>query len=239
MRTYAETYESLKKNVLDIYNPDIYIHTWKTYGHSLIGVGEDVHKKRFVVEGFDRDSLEVDIELAKKLLCPVKMVVEDYNDIEAELQKEAEFIDGSRRDWHDSTPSSLISLWRKIYLCNSLIEGEYDLVIRSRPDILFRKELDISDQFNTSIITPLEQSYKVISDILAYSSQKNMNVYSELYKNIRYLQENTNVKMNTHHLLKKWLEVNGISNLQIPIDIKIMKYKDGQPFIYHENARTW
>lgn len=176
LRYYDKTYNELKKNIIDILNPDIFIHTWDNKG---------IQKRD---SGYKIDMSEiVDIDHVKELYKPKKMVVEKYTeDIRRELSP------GKYRQQHRVPVENILSMFRKIELCDKLrldFESElgikYDLVIKCRPDILFntpipKEELSV---VNDTIWVP-DTGNKQINDHLAFSNGDNMEYYSSLYSKI-------------------------------------------------------
>lgn len=238
MRTWEHCFPNFEKYIMNVYSPDIYIHTWKTTGNSYLGIPD---KDTFFVKyGFDRTYEIIDIENIKKLYSPIKLEIEDYDEIEDKIKEESNFIDITRRGALDSPVETLLSFYRKRYLCNTLIkDNSYDIVILSRPDIIHRSKFVIDEDYTSTIITPLEQSWWGLSDIFAYSTQKNINIYCDLYHNLQRIQETTDVAMNSHMILDKWLDINNMPVKKNNIDIKLMKIRDGIPYMHYEKSKSW
>lgn len=217
-RTFKKCEDSWFRCIIDIHDPDVFIHTWDDLGFSrnvAIKQEYDAPAKELVARNkkygnskgeFYRGTPPIgDIY---KNLEPKKIVIESYQDVENEIYQ---FADTIKKKHEYDYPPSLISQLRKINLANKLkkeYEEEnnftYDIVIRIRPDVIFFYDLVIK---NPEIVhTPLAYSYKIISDIFAYSTSSNMDKYCSLYERLGEYRDREEVYFNPHELLKYHLE---------------------------------
>jgi hypothetical protein len=180
-------YESLKNNILDIYNVDIFIHT---YEQSNISVDE-----RHVEH-------ENSYEELINLFNPKEIVVEDYFKIRPKLKEKLNNI-SSITAVH---PMRCVSSFYKIEKCFNLLEkyniNKYDFFIRSRMDILYEEKLFFNIIKSGEVYIPKPSTKKTVfengyyksysgdyqkdfvMDHFAIGDFKAMHAYCSAYKNI-------------------------------------------------------
>ena len=131
MRTFNKTYNSLKKNLKNFNNIDIFIHTWDTIDR----ISPSYYKnKKF-------SNLKININFVKKLYKPKDILVE------------RQVLKNPKK----TCPYNKISLeghkyyFESFYKVNQLkIKYEnkhnfkYDIVIKTRPDVIFKNKLDLN-----------------------------------------------------------------------------------------------
>lgn len=106
------------------------------------------------------------------------------------------------------------------HLAFNLLDEEYDLVIRSRPDIGLSQPLDVRVAKNKI----LERSNLVLNsvsayfghqertnDLIAISSQKNIKIYSDLVNNVEKYSNTENVTFHAENLLGYHLRKNSLT----------------------------
>jgi hypothetical protein len=125
MRYFKECFSSLKRSILSVLNPDIYIHTWDEQDRSMWNDSVSNLNERFIEE----------------YNIPVKkIVVEKWSEAEPRLNEKLVKI-GNRVDYFK--PIRMVSMYYKIQECFKLIENEtYDLVIRARPDLFYENIIE-------------------------------------------------------------------------------------------------
>lgn len=195
LRTFDRTFQNLKQHVIDRLNPDIFIHTWDTvdcYGHSTP-----------ISQVFDR---------VNSLYRPKNIIIETAS----QFKSPPEY--NSRTDVPHRSSHWVMSMFYKIAKCNELkynyekINGKYDIVIRSRPDILFNSPLNITSNVNEGIVyLPRYGNFGGLNDQLAYGSSATMDKYSSLYYEFdKYVREgikiNPEIYLN-HHIRKQNIQI--------------------------------
>lgn len=224
VRNIESTFNSLKKNVLDLHDVDVFLHSWDTHGWRVEGLVSKSFK------GFDYYSSKIDEQKIVDLLKPKRYKFEVYTDIEQTfIQKSERYKDQLRVPDRDR-PSNLVSSYYKIKKCNELkkeYEKEnnftYDLVIRSRFDIEYSNILldqTIINNKDEYIFVPYELSYGYASDLLSISNSKNIDTYCDLYDNLDFIYEN-GCLMNPHNVLKFWLDKN-FGPKRVNYDLKVI-----------------
>jgi len=141
-------------------------------------------------------------------------------------------------------PKNTILMFKKIYECNELKKKyehsnnfKYDVVIRIRPDLIFRSRLplELNDNDSLSIPTYYGKNYMIyftnmpnfngygLCDQLAFGSSRIMDKYSEFY--INYQPDNKKCKFPENYL-KGYINDCKINIKYFKIDFIIFNYKD-------------
>jgi hypothetical protein len=241
IRSFKDNSASFIKYLVEPYDPDIFIHTWDTQDiisprgqipQSFTGINEKAASLGITVEELLGTNKKADFEPYLKLE-PKKIVVERWQDVEQTIKWADDYF--TKRLWCDQ-PILTMSITRKAYVCNQLkkqFEEEhgfkYDIVLKTRPDIIYVKdfikpELKADGSPNLDIIyTPLNSSFDTISDITAYSSSANMDIYCDLFINLKKVYE-TARGFNAHTLLQEHLRLNSLPYIIQNTGIELIKY---------------
>lgn len=215
IRNLVENYDNLKEHVLNHFQPDVFLHTWDTYGWRAEGNDIECGDGKF--KGFDYYSGKVNQEEIVSLLNPKAYVFENF------LEKEEEFLSQAKKYKSNckhpkDRPENVVGLAYKIFKCNELKKLHeqnnnfvYDVVIRARPDIVYSEWFNkrilslVGSIENNTLFTPVEESYGNASDILAVGSSSTIDLLSTLYLCLEQLNTE-GANMNPHHLLKMFLD---------------------------------
>lgn len=134
MRCWNQVLPNFKDQVIDRYNPDIFIHTWNDEGWWVPQEGATgLHERSDII---DPDAVEINYN-------PISMVVEDYNNFLPIFQERVKtFTNFYHR------PRNIVSMFYKMGAGINLLEEhvlktgkKYDLVIRMRPDMILHEPL--------------------------------------------------------------------------------------------------
>lgn len=172
LRTVKLNLHNIKKQIINNFeNVDIYIHITKN---------ENIDDKYFN----PADSQEI-VKLLEMELSP-KVILTESNIHFSDNQKE----------------NDLYNTWFKFYKLNLLkkeqekIFGKYDIVIKIRPDVKLNK-INFSKNLNNKIYIPenavldrsklKNSSDKYICDIMSYGSSSQMDLYFDIYNNLKNL----------------------------------------------------
>lgn len=211
MRNYEDTFASLKRNVLEKYECDVFIHTYESRGWTLNSNRSSSSLGDYVVDGFDRISPQVDTTAVFNLYNPVKLVIENWIAIEPILKNSCSFISPDRYRGPTENPMNVWSQWRKWYLClNDIIETgiNYDYIIRYRPDMYI--DNPISFPKDDCISIPVEFSYDIISDVFSVGKMDLMKRYLSIYQYAKEIYDTTNIEWNPHVFLLYYLNSIGL-----------------------------
>lgn len=205
-------YESMKPNILDVYHPDVFIHTWDTLnmsGKFFINGGNHVMGKEI-----PENLMQVMLELYK----PTRYLIQS--------QKVFESGKWSGRLMPGIKSDHLLSMFYSIKQSNDLkqkYEQEnnftYDWVIRIRFDMalpsgpLTLEELDSNYLWVATGCFDRTNGYL---DSFGYSNSANMDIYAQTYDNVIPIIEN-NPKMGIcgEYVLRKHLDSKNIKVREI------------------------
>jgi len=210
-RNAKECFPSIKKQILDVHNPDVFISSWHN-------PGTIINSYNLYSQGPPDDSTIADII---EMYNPTSFLLEDYSrtikDLFQKRQKEIEdTISPSelsyQRQWVNLF--NVEGMWYKIYTVNQLKkeyeklhEFKYDLVIKGRFDLEFLEEFKIPEVTDNDIVIPKGYGFGGYCDLLAAGTSKAMDYYCDIYN---YAQQYFTVKrfpkIGPEHVMKKHLE---------------------------------
>ncbi len=193
MRNADEVFPKFKTNLLDRYDIDVFISTWDS---------PNVY-----------DSV--------KLFNPTAVDIENY---------EAEFADRFKYivkddEWKLETNANLVSacsMWYKTMRVESLLDyrkrwfGDvYDVVIKTRPDILIEEPIELIIPSANTIYIPKGWDWSEgIGDLMAYGDDKVMKDYCTLFYDFKAIIGNMD-KINPERILKSYLDYYVVDDLKI------------------------
>ena len=187
MRTFRKCYGYLYENIIQVLDPDIFVHVWEKTGITT--------NARFVN---DIENDTVTHETLESLYSPESAVIENFEQkyhteldgvrIPRQLKKDSE-------GWKGNIP-----MFYKMKKCNDLkseVEREhgfrYDFVIRIRPDLMVTEPIPEKVFENEEIVWYLNNDTKAgqsISDQFAISSSANMDYYTSVWNHLNKYWEN-------------------------------------------------
>lgn len=183
MRNADEVFALFKSNLLDRYDVDTFISTW--------------------------DSPNV-YDLVKPF-NPIAVDIEDYT-----IQFTEKFKDIVKNDEYKlETNANLVSacaMWYKTMRVNQLAInhirwfGEYDIVIKTRPDIQIEQPIEFIKPISNTIYIPKGWDWSEgIGDLMAYGDFKTMNNYCTLFYDFKTIIKEMD-RINPERILKSYLE---------------------------------
>lgn len=189
MRSFQECYPSQYENLIQRFDPDVFVHTWSEQGHSV---------RETPMAKSTTPTSENLSEVIETLYHPKKKLIEDF---------EPSYTDSLHGV---SVPESLklaepisykgaLPMFYKIWACHQLCldyaeeQGfEYDLVIRLRPDLYIDEPLDeiqqVSESPNRLYLGHLTDVFA--SDRIAAGSQQAMTYYCSVWEKLRHYWQN-------------------------------------------------
>ena len=200
LRTFNECYPSIKENVIQDYDCDIFIHTYDKYRDK-----PSYHN----LDEYDREkNYDLDMDFLENISNLKVLYIEKWNDIKHT------FYNLSKTLNVNYAPSVFASPY-KIYKCNELkknYEKEnnfiYDLVIRTRGDQIFTKRINFENLKENQILinscpfgdedrvhncnSNPDVAKVVLNDRFAAGSSENIDYLSNLYNNIGVFTNNEN-----------------------------------------------
>ena len=216
-RMFKSSYESLKSNILDHYDCDIFIDTWK-FTHMKQGF-------RLSYKYPDEGTLEELFELYQ----PKVLNIERFDELFETICLNFESLISSRQGGReDNFLRRYYPMLYKIYNCNKIkneystkFRINYDIVIRSRLDTLYKSKINLIP--NSDLIADIYGNGRSqAGDIFAYGNTNDMNVYSNLFLElINYF--NQNIEINTIVTLPYHLHKNTPNHKLINHNLEIIR----------------
>jgi len=235
LRTFKKCWPSIQEKVIQNHDCDIFIHTYDKLGKSKGWIHSET--KQILTEPVEnpvdlgfvefRPKLteKIDLNFLEKIPNIKTIVVENLNDIKQT------FIDKYKNVSQFSNIDEIANILYKIYKCNELkIDYEkehnfkYDLVIRTRADQIFEKNINLDFPENKILINAYpwgDEDYvnhligdnenDVISDRFAAGSSKNIDILCDAFNNIENIFENNEINYSPlEYIFKIHLENNNI-----------------------------
>lgn len=213
LRTFANNFDSVRNNILELMDCDVFIHTWDNLGLSYRPCDSRVY-------AIQTQNI---IDKIKELYKPKKLVVEPNRNFIVTPQMKIRQLD--QRDI-----PGILGMYYKIEACNDLkkkyeIENNfiYDCVIRFRGDLFMEMPFPIDNSTNlNSLFIPMFGNFGGLCDQLAYGSSTIMDVYSSLYSRIpEYM--NNGAPMHPEKLLQWHVNVNKLPVTKVNIKFLIKR----------------
>jgi hypothetical protein len=131
LRTFELCHQSLKRNVLDKYDCDVFVSTWNNIGNTLY----HAHYK----PGFDEVDDRINVNRIIEVYKPVDMLIEDSSADEIKNIKKP-FSGLKTRNGADVY--QVVPMFYKMWNCNNLKKAyeekngfKYDITVKCRPDL--------------------------------------------------------------------------------------------------------
>jgi hypothetical protein len=210
LRCWKQVFPNFKEKVIDRYNPDIFIHTWDEEGWWIPG---DKQNEKGFFEGTP-EIVDQEVIDAYKPLYFVKEYWDDFN--QHFEQCGTYFKNFAHR------PKNILSMYYKMHQGFSLVEkhlaqlqGNYDLVIRMRPDMVFHEDLPDFNMGTFYTIAHRNHLGQGTGDLMQVGSVGQMLFFtkiicfiSELYKQTDLLCPHVITEQHITNLRLNWKEFN-------------------------------
>ena len=197
MRNADEVFPSFKSNLLDRYDTDVFISTWNSH---------NVHQ-------------------SINLFNPISVDIENY---EAGFQSKLNELVSHNEHKLETNANlvSMISMWYKTLRANqlrkkyeNLMGFKYDLIIKTRPDIILEEPIELIQSDN--LIIPFGWDWSEgINDLMAWGNQTNMETYCELFYMFTSLA-NSMDKINPETMLREYLKIKNIKPERPKVDLTL------------------
>jgi len=197
MRNADEVFPSFKSNLLDRYNTDIFISTWNSYN----------------------------IQQSINLFNPISVDIENY---EAGFQSKWNELTSHYQYKLETNANlvSMISMWYKTLQVNqlkkkyeNLMGFKYDLIIKTRPDIILEEPIHLVQSDNFAIPFGWDWS-NGINDLMAWGNQSNMETYCELFYMFTNLANSMDT-INAETMLREYLKIKNIKPTRPKVDLTL------------------
>jgi hypothetical protein len=182
LRTFKKCYAQNHQTISKLGEIDYYISTWELPCYTKVARYDDT----LAINGST---------IYDDLLRPDEFVTEEYlsnllkfKKIDIEPMSKMHEIIKPYEDypWHIMHPARLISQYYKMNRCNSLVEDEYDIVIRIRPDVTISELPDIDTSkiiINHMVYVDYPSLIDGVNEMIYISTQENMHKICNIYNN--------------------------------------------------------
>lgn len=179
LRTFEKTYSSLYKNILNVYNPDIFIHTWDKLGFAC-----NYKTDKDLNSTYDKQNI------INKLYNPKNIIIESSSFVEELKEHGNQYAPHLRNE--PKHVGHMASMFYKIYACNEIRKQfelqnpvKYDYIIRSRADLVFNNSLTLPPIEENTVWIPKHISGEGwYTDQFSIGNSDSMDLYSSLYFDI-------------------------------------------------------
>lgn len=232
LRTFAQVFASQKKFILDPFQPDVFIHTWSDSNEEMLQMPAKwptlgfcgMLRKRFPwtrdrTKRIPRDVPDTEIKRVESLYAPVSIQVEKLAD--------------TSKKWQAAEPANLLAMYTSLNRSIQLkAEHEkrggfkYDLVIRSRFDLLFKEPLDAvvpSGSSTLSIPNP-QWDFGGVNDQFAIGASWMIDWYGQLIEHIERYSKMEKIAFHPETLLKHHLGKRDIPLSRPQLNYSIFRY---------------
>lgn len=194
-------YVYFKKHLLDHYDVDVFLSTWKGYK----------------------------IDEISNTYNPVTLDVQDYgNGFDNRWSKITKPFEGKKEK--NVNLNNCMSMWYKTWRVNEIkneysasIGKKYDIVIKTRPDLRLEEDIKLTKPNPNTLYIPKGWDWSGgVNDLFAYGDTKTMNVYSDLYRSLPRLMKDSRSKLNPEVMLRNHINAfEGIKVQRPKIDITL------------------
>ena len=219
-RSYEKTFYYIKKNLLEHYNVDIFIHSWKAkFGLSQMKIFEEVTTL------YEPISVFFDAELPATINSHMHVP-------------------------NASHPANFCtSMLYSIYRANdfrirhqTLNDVKYDYVIRSRFDLALNKNIDFSslERGKVYVSKDTDDPNPLLNDQFAIADPDTMNIYASTFLNLGPLY-NSGVLLCGHEMIQEQLTRNTVPVERLDIDHPFSdgKFNIGRHSLIREDMSNW
>lgn len=202
LRTAYNNFDNHKKLIFEGYNPDVYVSTWDTQENDEVINESNLYIFGGNLKNVSINSVEDYIKNEKRYFNPIDRDGDVFKVDDRAYNANLPY--GGPQYWVDR----LMDQWYNVKKGMSLINGDYDIVIRLRFDLIFNTF--VIDNFNgiTVPFSPAEhQGLQIFNDHMAYGDLNLMRQYSNLWDHMHniYIEHNFDISY-AEKVLKFYLE---------------------------------
>jgi len=225
IRDAKNCFESVKTHILDKFNPDVFIDTWKPSNRIMD------HRGAYIPN-------EMTIDEVIENYNPKVIQVEDFD---TPLMKHIAEFEYERRNAYDGTfPwetkfQNVFYMYYKVWKANThrcsyenLNDFKYDRVIKSRFDLRFDDFPDIIPEKNTVYVPSGWDCRGGLSDLLAIGDSETIGKYCRLFECLRTYHDNC-ITLHPESVLRKHLEINNIKIERFDLKYYLREMYLGEP----------
>lgn len=224
MRDWETCFPIIKKEILNKYDPDVYI---SSFDHNLDNIRQYEHDGIEYIDNREHETESIDIKKVLDCYNPKKYIFR-INNYELDFQFNNIVTERIPREWAKRN----IQSWETVYHSLQIIDlNEYDIIIRTRPDISIRN-LNLIQ--NENLVFPdlcIDPGPCTINEGLhpnfVYGNPKYMKKYLEIYTKLQDMHSKgmTDISVKEMTLRDYVNNYIGIENIAIDENIE-WKYDD-------------
>jgi hypothetical protein len=199
-RSAMETYPYIYENIIKPNNADVFIHMNYDDSNLYMEKNHTDNGNCMLSKGIDKTIIEMYKPIRYLVESPRNFRKPNFNIAEKRIKNTKKM--NSHKNWNDEETQQHIvkqmtSMYYSIFKCNELKETyanengfQYDYVIRIRFDLILYQAI-ICNQLDPNFIYYLEmgQTDHLISDWLNIGSNSIMNIYSNMYFSMDYINQ--------------------------------------------------
>lgn len=218
-RSYNKSYHYIKQNLLDHYNVDTFIHSWKPNGlNKLIGIHENLqmyYNPRYMHFEEPLDSTINSDMMVPNASHPANFCTSMLYSI---------YRADSYRIWHECRKNA-----------------KYDFVIRSRFDLALNKLIDFGSlEKGVLYVSKDIEGPSLLNDQFAIADSDTMNIYSSTFLYLRRLYD-SGVPLCGHEMLQEQLTRFNVPVVKIDINhpFEDGKFNRGRHSLIRDDMDQW
>lgn len=209
LRNAKDCFDSIKNNLIDVYNADVFLSTWNT-----------------------DESDDITIDELIKMYSPKSIDVEEYSNEISDLFSERVKPFMNNTYGIETRPLFVFLMYYKMMRVNRLKESyegligkKYDIVIRSRFDLKVDSKIDFIIPSKNEIYIPKGWDWRDgYNDLFAIGNSYSMDYYSNLYFSLLNMLNKGHV-LHPELLLKSHLDRGGFEIKRPKIDLSLRGIK--------------
>jgi hypothetical protein len=185
-RHFKECYQSIKDNIIDLYDTDVFIDVWNDK------ISNDLNhvKKEQNVKIFDQNTNVIEIY---NLYKPKNIRVEEYNE-----NTHTKFVNlFPDLIQHGNVNYRYYSFYYKVFSCKNLkashevlFKEKYDICMRIRADCFILNKFIIPDQIDdNNVYMPFLANQNGVNDQIWYANTQTFNKICDLFPNLSNLKQ--------------------------------------------------
>ena len=220
LRNCRKSYPLIKKNLIDVYDADVFLSTWS-----------DSHKiERSVLAG-GSSSDDSTIDELIQMYKPITIEVDKYeDDLVSRFEKMFEpYKDNAP---YETKPLAVFMMWYKTWKVNELRNRyqeangfKYDVIIKSRFDLDCDSEIQIIEPQPNEIYIPNGWDWNGgVNDLFALGNNEVMNYYCNMFNNLLPMIRDGHL-FHPEYLMKIFLDMSGFKINRPIMDLSLRDIK--------------
>jgi hypothetical protein len=233
-RSFEQCYPSLKQNIIDPLQPDIFISSWSTVGYWTQLTNQELRNNKVNVNelGFEEGEQINEVKI-REMYNPKNLTIHSYKDKEAEFIDRVQSLPLRNDRWYYRAKNTLGMYYQALYALKELYLYQYknkfvyDLVIRTRMDLQFNSPLPFIDNYNKDILCVCNSYAEKdsLGDIFFAGSFDNIFRYHLIYNELEEILKTH--PYNPHKLVKIQLERKQIPYQIVDLNVNIINTRNG------------